>query len=72
MGHYGLSCPERSILMASTIKEAYANAEQHKQNTEEVLDLIEEGAAKISLGKGDYVTVSISPSGRVKFNIVDK
>ena len=49
-----------------------ANAEQHKQNTEEVLDLIEEGAAKISLGKGDYVTVSISPSGRVKFNIVDK
>ena len=58
--------------MASTIKEAYANAEKHKQNTEEVLDLIEEGAAKISLGKGDYVTVSISPSGRVKFNIVDK
>ena len=58
--------------MASTIKEAYANAEQHKQNTEEVLDLIEEGAAKISLGKGDYVQVSISPSGRVKFNIVYK
>ena len=60
--------------MASTIKEAYANAEQHKQNTEELLDLIEEkGVAKIPLGKeGDYVTVSISPSGRVKFNIVDK
>ena len=60
--------------MASSIKEAMANAIEHKQNTEEVLDLIaDKGVAKIPLGKeGDYVAVSVSSSGKISFDIIDK